>query len=62
MAPEVTIEATEACARRLDEADPVAAMRSRFHLMPGVYFCGNSLGLKPKSARELVDQELDDWA
>jgi len=27
-----------------------------------VYFCGNSLGLQPKTARAAVLQELDDWA
>ncbi|CAG8450986.1 5596_t:CDS:2 [Diversispora eburnea] len=27
-----------------------------------VYFCGNSLGLMPKCARELLSQELDVWA
>ena len=61
-------EATEAFARRLDETDPVARYRDRFHLPPGadgepqVYFCGNSLGLLPRTARAAVEQELDDWA
>ncbi|CAG8518691.1 1271_t:CDS:2 [Funneliformis mosseae] len=27
-----------------------------------MYFCGNSLGLMPKRARELISQELDVWA
>src|SRR5438874_13764664 len=30
--------------------------------VPLIYFAGNSLGLMPKSAREIVEQELDDWA
>ncbi|KAF0419885.1 kynureninase [Gigaspora margarita] len=29
---------------------------------PSMYFCGNSLGLMPKRARILVNQELDVWA
>jgi kynureninase len=29
---------------------------------PLVYFNGNSLGLMPKGARELVEEELEDWA
>lgn len=27
-----------------------------------LYFCGNSLGLQPKTARTLIVEELDDWA
>lgn len=26
-----------------------------------IYFCGNSLGLQPKQAGTLVNQELDKW-
>ena len=29
---------------------------------PLIYFVGNSLGLMPKATRQIVDQELDDWA
>ena len=29
---------------------------------PLIYFVGNSLGLMPKSTRQIVEQELDDWA
>ena len=57
-----SFEATEAFARRLDETDPLAHCRDRFHLPAGVYFCGNSLGLLPRTARAAVEQELDDWA
>ena len=51
----------------LDASDPLAPMRSRFHLpqhngAPQIYLCGNSLGLQPKTTREEVMQELDDWA
>jgi kynureninase len=58
----------EEFARGLDSADPLAGFRDRFHLprrpdgQPQVYFCGHSLGLQPKSARALVEQELDAWA
>lgn len=61
--------ASEAYARQLDEMDPLRDLRSRFHLPldqdsgnPKVYFCGNSLGLQPRSTSELMQQELDDWA
>ena len=55
-------EATEAYARRLDESDPLARYRDRFHLPAGAYFCGNSLGPLPRTTRAAVEQELDDWA
>ncbi|MCC6425287.1 MAG: kynureninase [Phycisphaerales bacterium] len=29
---------------------------------PCIYMCGNSLGCMPRRARELINQELDDWA
>ena len=28
---------------------------------PYVYLCGNSLGLQPKSTKEAIAQELEDW-
>jgi kynureninase len=52
----------------MDAADPLSAFRDRFHFpetsneLNSVYLTGNSLGLMPKTAREYVDQELDDWA
>jgi kynureninase len=55
-------------ARALDAADPLAGFRERFALpraaddTPLTYLCGHSLGLLPLSARELVNEELDDWA
>jgi kynureninase len=55
-------------AKQLDAEDKLRAFRDKFHLplgkdgKPLIYFAGNSLGLMPKSAREVVDQELDDWA
>lgn len=58
----------EGFALQQDREDPFRAFRDKFHLplardgAPLIYFAGNSLGLMPKSARQLVDQELDDWA
>jgi kynureninase len=49
-------------ARSQDAADPLRHFRQRFHVPPGVYLCGNSLGLQPREARTLVEQELDSWA
>src|SRR5437016_2704785 len=64
----ITFSADEDFAKRLDAEDPLGSFREKFHLplgkdgKPLLYFAGNSLGLMPKPAREIVDQELDDWA
>ena len=58
----------EEFALQLDEEDSLREFREKFHLplgkngQPLIYLAGNSLGLMPKTARELVDQELEDWA
>jgi kynureninase len=63
-----TYSANEEFALQLDRDDPLGQFRQKFHLPlgrdgnPVIYFAGNSLGLMPKSAREIVEQELDDWA
>jgi kynureninase len=60
--------AEEDFAFRMDADDPLRSFRDKFHLplgpngQPLIYFAGNSLGLMPKSAREIVAQELEDWA
>jgi kynureninase len=53
-------------AARLDETDPLAGFRARFHIPPHadgecVYLCGNSLGLQPRSAGRYVQEELEAW-
>jgi kynureninase len=59
---------TLAAARERDARDPLAGFRARFALPrndrgePLVYLCGHSLGLLPLSARELVNEELEEWA
>jgi kynureninase len=60
--------ADEEFALQLDAHDPLRDFREKFHLpigkagKPVIYFAGNSLGLMPKSARQIVDEELDNWA
>ncbi len=57
---------TLAFAQSLDQNDPLSKFRSEF-LCPmhdgkkAIYFCGNSLGLQPKSARAAINFELDYW-
>ncbi len=58
----------ESYALQLDAEDSLKSYRERFHIPrrrggePVIYFCGNSLGLQPKSARARVEREMDDWA
>src|SRR6266699_910055 len=60
--------ADENFANQLDAEDPLRQVRDKFHLplgkdgKPLIYFAGNSLGLMPKAARQIVERELDDWA
>jgi kynureninase len=50
-----------------DRQDPLGSFRDRF-IFPkvdgkeAIYFCGNSLGLQPKSTREYLNRELKKWA
>src|SRR5919106_4462904 len=60
--------ADENFAKQLDAEDPLRGFRGKFSLPlgkdgnPVIYFAGNSLGLMPKSAKQIVDDELDNWA
>jgi kynureninase len=64
----IPYEVGEAFAREQDRTDPLRNFRGHFHIpagpdgQPVAYLCGNSLGLQPRAARALVEQELDDWA
>jgi kynureninase len=59
-------EETFAC--EMDAQDPLREFREQFYLplgkdgKPLIYFAGNSLGLMPKLARAIVEEELDNWA
>ncbi|HEV3205206.1 MAG TPA: kynureninase [Gemmataceae bacterium] len=58
----------ESFALQLDADDPLKQYRDSFHIprrpdgKPTIYFCGHSLGLQPKTARSLLNRELEDWA
>jgi kynureninase len=64
----MTFSTNEDFARQLDREDPIRDFREKFYLplgkegSPLIYFAGNSLGLMPKTARAIVDEELDNWA
>ncbi len=60
-------EATAEYARALDEADELGSFRGHFWIPqqngePVAYFCGNSLGLLPRTAEAAVREELRVWA
>src|SRR3989442_6452162 len=63
-----TFSSDEEFALQLDAEDPLRQFREKLHLplgkdgKPLIYSAGNSLGLMPKTARTIVEQELDDWA
>jgi kynureninase len=62
-----TYRPDEAFAKERDEIDPLRNFREQFHFPKQsngeqqLYFCGNSLGLQPKTVRAYVEQELSDW-
>lgn len=60
-------ENTLAFAQNLDSSDLLQPYRDQFLFpqhngQPVLYFCGNSLGLQPKSVRPALLAELDHWA
>lgn len=52
----------------MDQNDELKSYRDSFHFPVDsngnkiLYFTGNSLGLQPKTTKEAIEQELDDWA
>ncbi len=53
-------------AQKLDQQDPLKSYREQFHFPQHdgkdvVYLCGNSLGLQPKSIKNALLAELDQW-
>lgn len=57
-----------AFAQELDAQDVLNVYQEQFHFpttkdgSPWLYFCGNSLGLQPKTTSDYIQQELKDWA
>ncbi|MGB8541524.1 MAG: kynureninase [Candidatus Acidiferrales bacterium] len=66
--PAIAFETSQKFAAAQTARDPLLGFRERFHIpkmsndSDCVYLCGHSLGLQPKSLREYVEQELEDWA
>jgi kynureninase len=59
-------EASLDFAKQLDKQDPLADFKNLFYFpqhnnQPAIYFCGNSLGLQPKSVSAAIETELNTW-
>ncbi|SEW40311.1 kynureninase [Chitinophaga arvensicola] len=62
----MTFENKLAFAQSQDQQDPLRHLREEFLFpkqngAPFIYLCGNSLGLQPRTARNYVDQQLNNW-
>lgn len=63
----MNFENTPEFAQQLDNGDPLKSFRNQFfipilHGKESIYFRGNSLGLQPRSAQDMVLNEMEDWA
>lgn len=57
---------TLAFAKEMDAKDSLAHFREQYYMpqingKDAVYFTGNSLGLQPKTTKDYINQELEDW-
>src|SRR5687767_12820381 len=64
---EIQLENTIEFAKQLDAQDQLAHFRNKFHIpqhagKDKIYFDGNSLGLQPIKAIDLINDELKVWA
>ncbi|MEQ8472778.1 MAG: kynureninase [Marinoscillum sp.] len=62
----MTFNNTPELAHELDQADPLKSFREKFHIpqvngSDAIYFCGNSLGLQPKTTQAFIQNELIVW-
>ncbi|MFN0257623.1 kynureninase [Pedobacter ureilyticus] len=62
----MTFENNLTFAQSIDQQDPLKEMRNEYLFpqqngKPFIYLCGNSLGLQPKVAKEVLGKQLDNW-
>ncbi len=62
----MNFQTTKEFTKQMDRKDPLRKYRSRFHIPNRnnknvIYFCGNSLGLMPKTTEEYLNRELAVW-
>jgi len=65
--PQIDYKFSEDFANKMDSEDPMKGYRDQFFFpqvngKEAIYFCGNSLGLQPKSVKAYLEKELDNWA
>ena len=63
----MNFESSLSFAKKMDKQDPLNEFREKFifpdfHKNKVIYFTGNSLGLQPVTTRQILMEELDDWA
>jgi len=63
----MNFESSLSFAKKMDRQDPLNEFREKFifpdfHKNKVIYFTGNSLGLQPVTTRQILMEELDDWA
>ncbi|MDJ1483167.1 kynureninase [Cytophagaceae bacterium YF14B1] len=66
MISSITYENSLEFAQKMDTSDPLRQFRNYFHIplihdKEAIYLCGNSLGLQPKAARNMIEQEMLHW-
>jgi kynureninase len=66
MTDQIRFEGNKAFALEMDSKDELRNFRDQYHIpkkegKDAIYFCGNSLGLQPKEAAGLVENEMNRW-
>lgn len=66
MTDQIRFEGSKAFALEMDSKDELRNFRDQYHIpkkegKDAIYFCGNSLGLQPKEAAGLVENEMNRW-
>jgi kynureninase len=66
MTDQIRFEGNKAFALEMDSNDELRNFRDQYHIpkkegKDAIYFCGNSLGLQPKEAAGLVQNEMNRW-
>ena len=66
MTDQIRFEGNKTFALEMDSKDELRNFRNQYHIpkkegKDAIYFCGNSLGLQPKEAAGLVENEMNRW-